>query len=170
MKKVLLGLIFSVLISFNAFAQNFTATVNRNILPEGETFVLTLDLQGADTKSSPDLSALSKDFTVLSVSNGYRTSVVNGTVNKSRQWNLVMIPNQSGDAVIPSIELDGFKTQPISLKITAAGSEDSLVQAQAAAAPQFKMTGKADNLSPYVQQQINYQLKIYDAEIGRAHV
>lgn len=163
MKKVLLGLISSILISFNAFAQNFTATVNRDVLPEGETFVLTLDLQEADTKSSPDLSALSKDFTVLSVSNGYRTSVVNGKVNKSRQWNLVMIPNQSGDAVIPSIELDGFKTQPISLKITAAGSEDSLVQAKAAAAPQFKMTGKADNLSPYVQQQINYQLKIYDA-------
>ena len=112
MKKIILGLIFSGLISFNALAQSFTATVNRNRLPEGETFVLTLDLQDVDTSASPDLSVFSDDFTVFSISNGYRTHITNGNVSKSRQWNLVLMPNKSGQLVIPEIEVADIKLRP----------------------------------------------------------
>lgn len=163
MKKIILGLIFSGLISFNALAQSFTATVNRNRLPEGETFVLTLDLQDVDTSASPDLSVFSDDFTVFSISNGYRTHITNGNVSKSRQWNLVLMPNKSGQLVIPEIEVGGYKTQAITMDVIPAGSEDKVVQSAPQAAPQFKMSGQVSNTNPYVQQQINYRLKIYDA-------
>lgn len=163
MKKIILGLIFSGLISFNAVAQSFTATVNRNRLPEGETFVLTLDLQDVDTSSTPDLSVFSDDFTVFSISNGYRTHITNGSVSKSRQWNLVLMPNKSGQLVIPEIEVDGYKTQAITMDIIPAGSENKIVQTEPQAAPQFKMNGQVSSTNPYVQQQINYRLKIYDA-------
>lgn len=164
MKKISLGLILALLFSFQAVAQSFNAIVNRDTLPEGETFVLTLDLQGVDSSATPDLNALSKKFTTFSISNGYRTSVVNGQINKSRQWNLVLMPNQSGDIEIPALELEGYKTQPIVIKVVPAGAGDSFVQNKTAATqPKFRMTGKVDNLSPYVQQQVNYQLKLYDA-------
>lgn len=164
MKKAYFYIVLSLFMVSNLYAQSFDATVNRNSLPEGETLVLTLNLQDVDTSSTPDLSALSQDFTVLSVSNSYRTNITNGQVKKSRQWNLVMIPNSSGDKTIPEIELAGYKTKPVTIKVIPAGSEDKLVTAQQSdAAPKFKMTGKINNSSPYVQQQINYQLKIYDA-------
>ena len=163
MKKILLGLIFSGLINFQALAQSFNATVNRNQLPEGETFVLTLDLQDVDTSATPDLSSLSDDFTTFSISNGYRTNIINGKVSKSRQWNLVLMPNKSGNLVIPAIEVDGYKTQPITMQVVPAGSTDKLIQGEQNSTPQFKMSAKVENQTPYVQEQINYHLKIYDA-------
>lgn len=166
MRKFIIGLLLTIIWSANIQAQEFLATVNRNPVPEGETLVLTLELKDVDTNSSPDLSALSKDFTIMSVSNGYRTNIINGDVSKSRQWSLVMIPNHSGEIVIPAMELAGYKTQPINLKVMAAGSEpvSDLAKAQAnAEAPRFKMSGSIDNDNPYVQQQVTYKLKIYDA-------
>ena len=163
MKKVFLFILALMLMVKTVWAQSFDATVNRTTVPEGETFVLTLDLKDVDTSSTPDIGALSKDFTVLSVSNGYRTNIINGYVSKSRQWSLVLIPNRSGSLTIPSIELAGYQTQPITLNVIPAGTTDQLVQGQAADTPRFKISGDIDNPSPYVQQQLNYRLTIYDA-------
>lgn len=145
-------------------AKDFTATVNRNPVPEGEAVVLTLELTDVDTTESPDLAALSNDFTIVSVSNGYRTNIINGDVSKSRQWNLVMIPNHGGEITIPEIELAGFKTKPVVLHVRDAGKiADNAAATTISNAPNFKMSGTVDNKNPYVQQQINYKLKIYDA-------
>ncbi len=164
MKKflILLGLL---LFQMNvAAAQEFVATVNRNPVSEGETLVLTLDLRDVDSSATPDLNVLSKDFNVLSISNGYRTNIINGNVSKSRQWSLVMIPNRSGEIIIPEIELAGYKTQPIKLKVKTAEAVDvePTTTASDINRPQFKISGEADNKNPYIQQQITYKLKIYD--------
>ena len=163
MKKIFFVVLCLLLLANNSFAQSFDATVNRTTLPEGETIVLSLELKDADTTASPDLSSLSSDFTVLSISNGYRTQIINNNVSKSRQWNLVMIPNKTGNLIIPAIKLADFETKPISVKVITAGTQDKLDTTVAQNQPKFKISGKVDNLSPYVQQQINYQLKIYDA-------
>ncbi len=163
MKKIFLIVFGTLLMVRPLWAQSFDATVNRTTVPEGETFVLTLNLQDVDTSATPDLSGLNKDFTVFSISNGYRTNIINGQVSKSRQWNLVLMPNQTGSLVIPSIELAGYKTQPVTMNIVPAGAADQLVQSPAVDTPRFKMDGKIDNTAPYVQQQVNYRLTIYDA-------
>jgi hypothetical protein len=163
MQKIILGLLISLGLWQNAMAQSFDATVNRTVVPSGETFVLTLDLKDVDTSSTPDFAPLAQDFTTLSVSNGYRTSVINGRVSKSRQWNLVMISNHNGEIEIPSITLDNFQTKPITLKIVSPEEQNKLVTSKAAETPQYKMTAKADTLSPYVGQQLNYRVTIYDA-------
>ena len=49
MKNIFLSFLLSVFVSSFAHAQSFNATVNRNIVPEGETFVLTLELKDVDT-------------------------------------------------------------------------------------------------------------------------
>jgi hypothetical protein len=163
MQKIILGLLISLGLWQNAMAQSFDATVNRTVVPSGETFVLTLDLKDVDTSSTPDFTPLAQDFTTLSISNGYRTSIINGRVSKSRQWNLVMIPNHEGEIEIPSITLDKFQTKPITLKIVSPEEQNKLVTSKAAETPQYKMTTKADTLSPYVGQQLNYRVTIYDA-------
>ena len=161
MKKIFFISLLLLFISKESFAQSFEATVNRNVVPEGETFVLTLELKDVDTTSSPNLSLLNDDFMVLSVSNGYRTNIVNSQVSKSRQWNLVMIPKKTGEITISEIELAGYKTKPIVLNVTPAGEEE-LVKSEAVSLPKFKITGNINNNNPYVQEQINYRLKIYD--------
>ena len=159
------GLIFISMLMLikSAAAQSFTATVNRNPVPEGETFVLTLDLQDVDTSKTPDLSKLSQELTVLSVSNGYHTSIINGKVSKSREWNLVLMPNKSGTINIPAFELEGYQTQPIDLQVISGEVAASTPKTAQQETPKFKMSGSIDNEAPYVQQQFNYQLKIYDA-------
>ena len=69
MKKLVLtvaGLVF--LWSNQVWSQTFDATVNRNKIPEGETFLLTLELKNAQTDNTPDLSVLDKDFYLLLLS------------------------------------------------------------------------------------------------------
>ena len=161
MKKIFFISLLLLLISKGVFAQSFDATVNRNTVPEGETFVLTLELKDVDTSASPDLTSLNEDFMVLSVSNSYRTNIVNSQVSKSRQWNLVMIPKKVGDTIISEIELAGYKTKPITIKVTSAGEED-LVKSEDINSPKFKISGDINNNNPFVQEQINYRLKIYD--------
>lgn len=161
MKKTVLSILLLLMICNTAGAQSFDATVNRNVVPEGETFVLTLELKDVDTSSSPDLSALNQDFMVLSVSNGYRTNIINSQVSKSRQWNLVMIPKKTGEINISEIELAGYKTKPITITVKPSG-EEPLVKAEDVNSPKFKITGDINNNNPYVQEQINYRVKIYD--------
>lgn len=162
MKKLIFGLALMFLITSAALAQEFRATVNRDTVPEGETFLLSLDLTGASTNETPDLAELGKDFTIYSVANAYRTNIVNNTMEQSRQWNLVLMPKHSGEITIPAIKLDNFSTQPVTIKVVKAGEQISPQAPGQSGEPRFKISGEVDNRSPYVQQQVNYTLTLYD--------
>lgn len=144
-------------------AQSLEAKVNRTEIPEGETFLLSVELEGGKTDSAPDFSVLEPDFTVYSVSNAYRTNIINGQVSQSQQWNLVLMPNKNGKLTIPAISLEQYTTAPIDIRVGAAqqvsgGSRQAAQNGQ----PRFKIEAAVDNRSPYVQQQINYTLTLYD--------
>lgn len=162
-KNIIAILVCLILVSAgSAWAQSFTATVNRNQIPEGETFLLTLSLSGAKTNSSPDLSVLNQDFTTYSVSNALQTNIINGKVDQSQQWNLVLMPNKTGSLSIPSIKLDNYATQPITLEVRPAGSEINTPSAGGTQPGKFAIAGKINNKNPYVQEQIIYTLKLTD--------
>ncbi len=162
-KNIIAILVCLILVSAgSAWAQSFTATVNRNQIPEGETFLLTLSLSGAKTNSSPDLSVLNQDFTTYSVSNALQTNIINGKVDQSQQWNLVLMPNKTGSLSIPSIKLDSYATQPITLEVRPAGSEINTPSAGGTQPGKFAIAGKINNKNPYVQEQIIYTLKLTD--------
>ncbi len=163
MKRFLFVLLAFCLSVSTVSAQTFQAKVNRAELPEGETFLLTLELEGAAVNDAPDLSALNKDFTTYSVSNAYRTNIINGQMSQSRQWNLVLMPNKTGKLTIPAISLGQYRSNPV--EITVAKDGESLspqTQGQNGAQPRFKINGRVDNKTPYVQQQINYTLTLLD--------
>ena len=157
LKKFIFTLVF--FICFNANATDFTASVNRNPVPEGETVVLTLDYNDK-TSETPDFSTLEKDFTIVSVSQSFRSNYINGQMSNSQQWTLVLIPATQGEITIPSIYLGKDKTSPIHLKVVAANSSN-ITPAQSG--PKYAISGAVDNKNPYVQQQINYQLTILDS-------
>ena len=160
MKKLFFSLVTLFFFCTEVYAQPFTATVNRTELPEGETLMLSLELQDASTNATPDFSVLDKDFTLYSVSNAYRTNIVNGVSSRSRQWNLVLIPKRTGDVVIPSIKLDKWHTDALTIKVVKAG--DTISPSNQQNQPRFKIKAQVDTRNPYVQQQVNYTITIYD--------
>ena len=162
MKKLFLILGLCFLIFGNAAAQTFQAKVNRSSLPEGETFLLTVELEGATSNKTPDFEALNDDFTIYSVANAYRTNIINGNVSTSQQWNLVLMPNKSGKLTIPEIGLENYKTQPLTINVGNAGTS-AKTTTQSENRPKYTIAAEVDNKKPYVQQQINYTLILQDS-------
>ena len=163
-----LSLIASVILAGTAWAQTFNATVNRTDVPQGETFVLTLELIDGDDKGNPDLSVLDKDFIVYSVGTAFNYKYINGVSSKSRQWQIALMPKNSGSIEIPSIQMDNLATQPITLNVIpanqalSAGQNASNQSDTNANRPKFDIVAKVENTNPYVQQQIDYTITIYD--------
>lgn len=162
MKKLFLILGLCFLIFGNAAAQTFEAKVNRSSLPEGETFLLTVELEGATSNKTPDFEALNDDFTIYSVANAYRTNIINGNVSTSQQWNLVMMPNRVGKLTIPAISLESYKTQPLTINVGDAGTS-AKTTTKSENRPKYTIAAEVDNKKPYVQQQINYTLILQDS-------
>ena len=166
MKKFVLMIIsLQMLYSNIAFAQNFTATVNRTNVPQGETFLLTLETDDDKNKQTPDLSVLEQDFLIYSVGNSFKSTYVNGQSSHSRQWQIVLMPKNSGQITIPAIKLGNVSSNEIILNVssTEALTQNNQEQTQSATTPKFAVEAEVDNKHPYVQQQINYTLKIYDS-------
>lgn len=169
-KSVSLSILLGVAFIGAAWAQTFNAAVNRTEVPQGETFVLTLELADGSDSGNPDLSVLDKDFIVYSVGNAFSYNYINGVASKSRQWQIALMPKNSGKITVPSIKLGNLETQPITLNVipaSAAATETSAgtggYQApQQMNRPKFSMTAEIGNPNPYVQQQVDYTLKIYD--------
>lgn len=167
MKKFVLALIVSLIFSINAEAQTLEATVNRNPVPQGEAFILSLVLKDGQTNMTPDISPLNKDFKVYSVSNATNIQIINGKRSESKQWDIGLIASKSGEVEIPALTLGNLSSAPIKMKVLDANqalqSSSSAPAASGADAPKFAMKAKVDNKNPYVQQQVTYTLSIFDA-------
>ncbi|MBR1605217.1 MAG: protein BatD [Alphaproteobacteria bacterium] len=165
MKKiiyVLLGL--SLFLGRSAFAEQLQATVNRTEIPQGETFLLTLETDNDKVSGSPDLSVLDKNFTVYSVGNAFQSTYINGVSKHSRQWQIVLMPKNAGQIEIPAIKLDNLKSEPIQLNVISSQLvQQGKQQSSAADGPKFAVNAEVDNKNPFVQQQINYTFSIYDS-------
>ena len=64
MKKFIFILLLGLMISGKLSAQVLEAKVNRSDIPEGETFLLTVELKDGKTSNVPDFAVLEQDFTI----------------------------------------------------------------------------------------------------------
>lgn len=152
----LLVTVISLLASVPAQAA-FQAFVDRNPVAEGESLTLTLK-SDEDLNGDPDLSGLQQDFDVLGQSKGSSMQIINGSVTRSTQWQINIIPKHNGQLVIPSIKAGGQATQPIVLGVTKAD------QAQAAQLNgELFLEVSAEPHTAYVQQQIIFTVHLYRA-------
>lgn len=157
-KKLGLSLWIVVMLCGSVQAQVLQASVNRTEIPEGETFLLTLEYEGKQLNETPNLTPLEQDFNVYSVSNSYRTNIINGDMKQSMQWNMVLMPKDMGDITIPSLTLGTMTSNPVKIKV----GKVSQTAATESNQPRFSIKGEVDTPNPYVQQQVNYTLSIYD--------
>lgn len=162
MKKILGILCFSMFFSFQAHAQVLEAKVNRDPIPQGEAFILSLTLDGAQTNMSPDVSVLEKDFKVYSITQSTNIKIVNGRRSENQQWNIGLIANRAGSIEIPAIQLGNIASSPLTVHIVDANQALQSASSASENLPKFSIKGQIDNSSPFVQQQINYTLSVYD--------
>ena len=159
-KKLIFAAI--VLFSGNTLAADFIASVNRNPVPEGEAVVLNLEYN-EKTSDKPDFSLLENDFTIISISQSFQSNYINGKMSNLQQWSVVLIPNKKGKITIPSLLLNGDKTSEIILDVTDASTISNNQEIQDNNEPKYKISGSINNKTPYVQQEVNYQLIISDS-------
>lgn len=121
-KQLLLlsAVLMSLTISHSAFANDIqaTASVSQTRLSTNEVFNLQVAYMGAAHREDFDPSALDKDFTQGSVQFGSSRYSINGKVTLRSEWNISLATNKSGEVIIPSFDINGVKTDPITLHVS----------------------------------------------------
>lgn len=155
------GLLFGIAIGclpMLALAQTApVASLDRSKVGIGETVTLNIELSD-ESSESPDFAPLMADFVVLGTSTNHTLSIVNGTREAHTILGVALRPRREGHLVIPALTIGGQKTQPVSVDVAATSDAGG-----AAANRPVSLEGKADPLTAYVGQQIDYTLRLYFA-------
>ncbi len=108
------------------FSGEFTASVNRNQVNLGESFVLNLTLKDASANAAPSVTHLKNAFIIHSQQQSTNTVIMNGNVSSSNIWKVTLIPQKEGELIIPSISINTaegtLSTEPIKILVTKGGA------------------------------------------------
>lgn len=141
-----------------SLAAKVTATLDRNEISVGETFVLTIQTD-SNNQSSPDLSALPESIALLSNSQQISSYSINGKTTYNKSWKLTLKALQQGAITIPPITLGNQQTQAITINVKAAKTQLDLENQTNA----IFLSVDLDNQAPYVQQQVILTFSLYRA-------
>jgi len=113
-----------------------TAEIDSPYLVEGESFTLTLRVEGPLRGiSAPEMPELSHFF-LVGTSSSSNFSFINGRTHNEKTFHYSLIPDQAGDYVIPAIPVTvkgkTYETEPLSLSVHASSSGASAGGAQTA--------------------------------------
>ena len=135
------------------------ARVDRPSVDLNESFVLELTVD-TNIDMEPDFSVLDEQFYRGQVSQLSNTSIINGTISRSRTWSVALMAKSTGRQEIPAISVGNEKSAPISIMI------NEPTNAPPGEADVF-ITSEVDQTEAYVQSQILYRYKVYRAVATR---
>ena len=105
---------------------SFSAALDRNVVPAGETVTLSLVFEGVSPPTSPSLPALPNLSLTPGVSQSSEFSFINGQQTSKQTYSYTLVAVQPGDVTIPAmqvqVDVKTLVSQPLSLKIVAAGA------------------------------------------------
>lgn len=133
------------------------AWLDRDSIRMGETVTLNVETD-ARGGSEPDFSVLDANFRRLGTSSSTELSVVNGRQSARALWAVALEPRQEGVVGIPALQVGNEQTQPLSLTVLPLPAGGS-----AAAGDDVFLEIEAQPASPYVQQQVQYVVRLYYA-------
>jgi len=149
-------LLLCLLLPSVVMAANVQATLDRNDVHLGETVTLNLRIDGTMNASTPDLSALDRDFEVLGTSANSSLNVVNGQQAAELIIGVALRPKHTGELQIPSLAVAGSQTQPLTLHV---GPPDTSVSANAGKQVFIEVTTSSNRV--YVGQQLLYTVRLF---------
>ncbi|MBE8577682.1 BatD family protein [Vibrio sp. OPT18] len=115
--SVLLTLLLGAFSSFSVLAANAVASVSHNSVTKDEVFLLRVATDEKVSSDALDLTALQQDFYVGTPNFGSSMRIVNGSRSVSSEWNISLAPLRLGKIQIPSFDIEGAKTQPITINV-----------------------------------------------------
>ena len=163
MKKLYVFFALLMLAAAPVSAAGLTASVDKNELPQGETLTLTLTYDGGQTNEQPQLDALNRDFNIFSVGSSFQHNYINGKISQKQQWQAVLLPKHEGELTIPSIKLGKLASNPLTIKVVKASPKNLNQNSDTGTSrPRYAVDAVIDNKNPYVQQEVNLTVRIYD--------
>ncbi len=147
---VLAGLLWSI-----GASAAVRAWLDRDSMQLGET--VTLNVESDDsTAAEPDFGALLGDFKSLGTQSSRQISMTNGSTVAKTVWAVGLEPKHAGTLTIPALTIGGETTNALNLTVLQAPAG-----AQGKPGDSLFIEVSADPLSPYVQQQVRYTVKLY---------
>lgn len=134
------------------------AWLDRDTIRLGETVTLNVEAP-LGFGAQPDFSTLSGDFNLLGTQATQRIGISNGVSESKTLWAVALEPKHAGRVVIPALAIGKSATQPLQLTVLAAPATDAPAQGS----EDVFLEVEAEPLSPYVQQQVRYAVKLYYA-------
>jgi len=159
----ILCVLCSLFFAFAAYAAEVSISVDKNVITEGETLLLTVEYTGTENET-PDFSSLSKDFTIVSNSTSKRFNFVNGNMSYSTQWRIGLSPKKTGKIVISPIKIGHLISNQAEVEVKEM-SDVAFVpdKRENSNSPYFQIDQSLDVSSPYVQQQTIFVVNVYDS-------
>ncbi|MEO7431035.1 MAG: BatD family protein [Dokdonella sp.] len=149
----------ALFVSFCAHADTPTvrAWLDRATMQMGET--VTLNVESSESNGTPpDFSALKQDFNLLGTQSSQQVSITNGSSQSKSLWAIGLEPKHTGHIAIAPIAVGDAKTSAIELNVVAPATT-----ASGKAGDDIFLEATVDPLTPYVQQEVNYTVKLYFA-------
>ncbi|UPR49739.1 BatD family protein [Vibrio cyclitrophicus] len=153
--SVLLTLLLGAFSSFSALAATAVASVSQNSVTKDQVFLLRVATDEKVSSDALDLTALQQDFYVGTPSFGTSMRIVNGSRSVSSEWNISLAPLRLGKVQIPSFDIEGAKTKPITINVAvnkAAPTQHDMAE--------FQLNLSKDSLYPQEVAELDVKLII----------
>ncbi len=132
------------------------ASVDKNPVIAGETFVLSLTVNDALSSGAWQPGSKLGPFRVLNTSTSTSTQIINGEVSRTTEFRTLLQAPEPGTYQIPAITLSNASSQPIELEVVAAGDDASQAEQR-----DVFMKASIDASEVYLQQQVKLTARLY---------
>ncbi|MBK1720126.1 hypothetical protein CKO27_21210 [Thiocystis violacea] len=136
-------------------AAELRVQLDRQRIDFGEVLEMRLSAEG-ELEEEPDFAPLNQDFDILGRGQSQVTSIVNGKISHTREWNLRLSPKRVGRLTIPPIPAGQDRSPAVTVEVVEPGAGDSGDGPK----PLF-VEAEVETATPYVQQAVEYRVKVY---------
>ncbi len=144
---------------------NITATIDPNPVNLGDSFQLTLTIDGISTHQTPDLLPLQRDFEINSTEHRVSTTILNGHMETVNQWGVLLTPKRAGKLNIPSIHIGQEHSNVLTIDVASQGIVTSRTSPKRTHVSiptdkRLQIQTKTNVKTPYVNQEILLTVKL----------
>jgi hypothetical protein len=136
-----------------------SASISTNDIYQGDSFILTVEVNDTGSEYQFNTNELSKDFTVSRPSRSQQTTYINGEFAQNITWSVRLQANKVGTFTIPSFTLGDAKTNTINIEVKKATK-----QQQSTSSDTIFIENTLDKDSIYPDQTVTLESKIYVSE------
>jgi len=136
--------------------------LDRDRIALDESVVLHLRIDASRASGIPDMTALTKDFSIVERNIGRDVALVNGEISLRFDVVMTLRPQRMGTIEIPRMRIGQDVVGPLLLEVLPPkGYSDVLPSTEAATPPEVFIDSKIDSTDPYVQQTVGYTVFLY---------